>query len=546
MAEALEGLGDAFSGDMFDFGSIGDALPEALPDVTDSFSGIGDSLSDTFGGAGDAISGTFDDAPDLFDGVGDTFGDASDKFAGAFDGAGEAFENTTASFSDGASVAFDGAKSSIAEIPFPENSVSKDVGYWVPEEAPLSPELSKMAADQRDAASNLYKGYGDIAERAAAGEKITGADFDAVEQPLNQAMQGQAVKINDAIGRQVAGIKEADTPAFRADYQKELNSRFGNTANVPPPEQLKNVAPLNSAFREQYVAGAPKENVSINPKGLRQEQLVTELLKQNPGVAIADMHTQSEASNVLTGSVREAKASGVNLRTIYTELDHESFEKYSKLTEPQLRELIETGRTEGVTLQTAEQRSVMYAGSEADASSPKAIAQNFLAARENGVEVVNIDKSSAARAFESGIRGSEGSHRIASTNYQWTDNINAHRAASGLTPEDKYILFAGQNHLTKNGMVDEALGIPVVAVTQGGPEQGIVRGINPDGADYYVPGGADYENTLAQLDPEVAEQVKAARMSYLNQVGQIPAGLTTPQSAEMAGGVAPASPEAIR
>ena len=116
-----------------------------------------------------------------------------------------------------------------------------------------------------------------------------------------------------------------------------------------------------------------------------------------------------------------------------------------------------------------------------------------LAAKENNIRIVNIDKQDPARDLE--IKTSM-PHRYASTNFTWAENIEEDREQH---PEGKYIVWGGASHLMTNetgirGLVDEKLGIPVVAFDKRDKYSlpVIENGESKNGADFYLAGGSCY------------------------------------------------------
>ena len=257
------------------------------------------------------------------------------------------------------------------------------------------------------------------------------------------------------------------------DYWKQIN-----------PEKMriiKNTQGMDNSFQNIYISGAPTKNLTLPDCTDTSEKLLSALLHNNAGVAIGDNHSQEAAKKFIIDNIKVLKRSGVD--TIYLEMSENYFSDLNKLSITELRDKINN-----ITPEESQKNAQLNAESHDTKNghdSHTAFLKLFLSAKENGIDIVNIDKTGDAREFAF--------NRASSTNYTWTENILKDRINK--LQDGKYIVFGGKGHFTQshkaNGLVDEALGLPVISFDNRNINisNQVLRGTSTSGEDFYLPAG---------------------------------------------------------
>jgi len=355
------------------------------------------------------------------------------------------------------------------------------------QEKTIESQINNLAIDQTVADIGLLKEYQNINKRAAQGELITAEDFRKAEQKYNIAIQHISETAGQVISEEAAKTahNQEEIIPIAKDLSNKLSEQSATYLDIykkTHPDVLsdiENVANLDNSFLKQH-KNAPEKNTSISSNIDSNKELVTDLLSKNNGVAIADIHTKSDSLKLIADNMADYKNAGVD--TVYMEIGNSEYQSLSSLSIEQLKEKINSRTPEEISAAISENKKHFH--SDVGHDSYGDMMKVFLAAKENGVEIISIDKTGSARNFES--RNVE--HRISSSNYEFTENIEQDRKQNH--KEGKYLVFGGENHFgekgQQRGLVDEALGIPVVAFTEENNTK-ITKGTNPNGADFYIP-----------------------------------------------------------
>ncbi|MEK6745483.1 MAG: hypothetical protein AABY33_00420 [Pseudomonadota bacterium] len=333
--------------------------------------------------------------------------------------------------------------------------------------------------DIADARIKLLKSYLAIKERAKKGEHITADDFTRAENEYNKVMK----PINDDL--RVMPKEAADE--IREKANKQLQK--WHEENPSAKKELNNTDDLNEIFRRDYIKDAPAKHTSIAPSTNTPKELLVDLLSKNPGIAIGDYHNSSSSYPLVSNNMTDLKKAGVD--TIYFDADSAGFSKLSNMSIKDLKEELAKRTPEVIKQENEKGGPGSYKFKEPIDRYGDEL-RLFLAAKENGIRIINIDKDDPARGFES---GGAGNNRTASTNYTWTERIlEDHKE---MPRSGKYIILGGGGHFgssdyeTTKGYVDDRLGIPFVTfdnrdVNEKSP---ILKGNSKNGADYYLPNG---------------------------------------------------------
>ena len=261
--------------------------------------------------------------------------------------------------------------------------------------------------------------------------------------------------------------------------------------------EIDNIATnLDKAFIRQYLSKAPAINLTLPDGTDTPEKLISALLKNNHGIAIGDFHGRNAALNFLSENMGNFKKSGGD--TVYLEIDPDDFSRLSKLSISELKNKVE-GRTPIKSRELAQDWAEKYRLGRAD-DYPSAKIKLFLAAKENGIDIVNID---ASRSIDQ-----DDPERISTRNFVWTEAVKKDREQNHKT--GKYAVFGGLGHFTGSevnnyegsrwsalktrGFVDDALGLPVIAFDkrEAGEGEFVLRGTSANGASFYLPAGHCY------------------------------------------------------
>ncbi len=301
------------------------------------------------------------------------------------------------------------------------------------------------------------------------------------------------LKVDEKI---VAGYAIEIMGSYHEVVRKEVNKRM---KEQPELELLfGDGKPLNDIFLREHVQNAPRKQLDIDADVKTSGGLLEALLQKNPGVAVADIHVFDESSKLLADHMDVLVRSGV--KTVYVEAPENFFRKIDRLTVAEIKELQQKRVVGDVSLADPFLQALLYGVAEKDDSMGSYVGM-IAAAKEHGLRVVNIDRKGEARRYEVGM----GEHRIHSTNFTWADAIEKDRAAMVARGEDpgKYVIFGGIAHFTagmkSNGLVDEGLGVPVIAFDRRGKEAAFERTPGGNAPDFYLPGGMDYLDTKKHL-----------------------------------------------
>ncbi len=357
-------------------------------------------------------------------------------------------------------------------------------------EKPLEDKWQTLAQARAAAEIELLKNYAAINEKSK-NEKITAADFNSVEDRFNKKIE----TINNAsqeILKNSGSDYETERKKSNDSYEESKKIiEDWKTHNPKIMQTIANVTNLDEAFRRDYLIKAPQKNLTLPEVTDTPEKLITELLKNNNGIAIGEWHTKDVASELISHNIKTLKTSGVD--TIYLEMDDKSFSAINNLSITELKTRLNNRTSENI-----EKDSRNYAHIYSVKESDDILSANlrlFLAAKENGINIINIDKDGEARETERNLESHEWpiEQRFSSTNYTWTDKILQYRENK---PKDsKYIVFGGFAHfvafIDSKGLVDEALGIPVIAFDNREKDinKPILQGNSTNGADFYLPAG---------------------------------------------------------
>jgi hypothetical protein len=356
--------------------------------------------------------------------------------------------------------------------------------------AQLPKDMRRLLWKDLDAQTALLKGYAKIHDDAAAGKSITADDFNRVEQPFNTATEAINTQLTAALERAVqermqaapAGKKEAIRNEIKQTYDAAFSDQskaLGKKAEVL--EALAAVldnAPLDAAFMRDYVEkAAHHENTKIGDGVKDAGGLFGFLLVNNRGVAVGDVnHTRADAARLLTAHMKQFKEAGGD--TIYVETYPP---EWQALSTDELKTLAKEGYYKDVVLPTPQEIAASFGVDHADDIARERV-NMIIAARENGIRVIPIDKTGPVRETEAL------SHRLASTQFQWSKVIEDDRKER---PGGKFAVLAGGGHFIDDkgyhGLVDEALGIPtIVCESDGTVTLPFRKGKDSGGPDFFI------------------------------------------------------------
>jgi hypothetical protein len=365
----------------------------------------------------------------------------------------------------------------------------------------LTPKAKQLADQVVAEAQSLLTSYRDINRAAIKGEAINGASFTEPEERFGNG----SVREADAF--------TARNSRFQPAFDAYLNAGMKRASEKNPSllSEANATASINKTFVSRYVKNAKRENTKLSPRARTEQNLIEETLANNDGFALGEAHSQSEALDFLARNMKFMKLRRVD--TIYSE--YPQFNMWKDLNATQLRNLAKFGSSGGFKINSAKETAKFYLKPEADPVEAK-LALMMAEARKYGIRLVYIDKK-----IGGGKQLETKQHRVASTNFVWTDNQQADRLALAEQdyPPGKSVFLAGLDHfiihpyrytknekeiiITRKGFVDEALGFPLFAFERAdkkGPS--FRRGDNPNGPDYYLPGGMNYPDTVAMVQKE--------------------------------------------
>jgi hypothetical protein len=375
-------------------------------------------------------------------------------------------------------------------------------------EKPLAEQLEAVAQARASAAIELYTAYKNISERAKNGGYITADDFIKAENRYNQLMEPIEKSEYELLNKKTRSKNE--TADIKANYVKEYYKKIVNWENSNPEiiNGFNDVKFMDEAFQRQYLA-FPTKNLSLPANTETPQQLITALLKNNDGIAIGDIHSHTSASmSFISDNIKTFKKARVD--TIYIEMEEYEYKEINQLSTVELKTRL-NARTPDDIKADAQELAKHYGVKEAGDAYGDTM-RLFLAAKENGIRIANIDKQGPIRNFEATMRSP-------STNFIWTENIISDR--KNAEPGSKYIVWGGAGHFTnsivENGLVDERLGIPLIAFDSREKDAGkplIIKGDSPNGADFYLPGGNCYPDLPTKF--KVIDNARAESEALLN------------------------------
>lgn len=369
----------------------------------------------------------------------------------------------------------------------------------------FSPALRPLAIEKIQVYRELLERYGALTEAAEEGKPITAKDIAEAEAPFNKALP----LLEQKLIKQIRAELQPKTPGGKGVPTADQENKAILDFKIAVSEQVEaliledkagcafDTEPLNKAFEEQVVKTAPGKHLAVDAGVKDETALALDLLKRNPGLAVADAHVRDEASLFIADRMKEFKAAGVD--TIYIESPEKDFNLVASLSLPELRDVIKTREYKGQSLRTPEQFAADYNFKNSD-DSVIAHMTMIAEAREYGVRIVNIDKKGDVRNAESLVLGSD--HRLATTNFSWTDAIKTDREELRQQghSDGKFIVWGGAHHFTgkHEGMVDDALGLPVIGFTRADKQTGPVflKGWSANGPDFFLRGGGDYPGAI--------------------------------------------------
>jgi hypothetical protein len=373
----------------------------------------------------------------------------------------------------------------------------------------LPADVKRLVDESVEVGLDLLRGYQHIARDAAAGKLIRGHTFTDEESLLDKRLNGIEARLATALAH-----GNVTQEALKAEA-----TAYGDQAARAEPDLIHafKTDALDRAFASEYVTcDRSTKNTQLAPVAHTEAGLVSAILSANRGFALGDLHVQNECCTFLARNMATFKARGVD--TIYTESP--MVQHVKDFTPAELRQLARDGHYKHVRLLTAKELAAAYGAKAADNVSAED-AKMLAAAKENGIRVVYIDKDSgAAREAETM------EHRTASTNFIWTDNISADRAllAKQGEPAGKFIAFGGLCHFisdkySHNGMVAKALDIPVIAYERADKHGPAFRQeTNPNGPDFYLPGGMDYDDMRSAVADESVNVIGRLQQSTQGQI----------------------------
>ncbi|MDX2113286.1 MAG: hypothetical protein SFW63_06105 [Alphaproteobacteria bacterium] len=406
------------------------------------------------------------------------------------------------------------------------------------EPSPLSPELTLAANYSAHLEDKLRRDRAELINRShregspITGEKITGLDARyntelsiAQDQSLHDMILRAATKEQKAnpgaATRAIDAVKDipvvgalAASPAiggmaktfelFRAydHVESEYYYAWGkaddaleikrNADTTLDADRLQQKA--NENFLKHYVAKADhKKNLDVPRDVATVPELVSVLLKNNPGIAIGDIHVEQEPPQLLVELMPQLKRDGVD--TIYLEQSPKDVAKLNALSRDELNLLLEERAVpdKDVYAHTQESLAEVWQKPSVDDVEKQWI-RLHQAARDHGIRLVGMDS-------EGLVGGKDRVLRIALTNPVWTDYIKNDRKilANEGRHGGKYVVIGGLGHFDNemvgnwHGLVDEALGIPVLSFDRthdGAPA--FVKPLN-GAADFYLAANPYYK-----------------------------------------------------
>lgn len=386
------------------------------------------------------------------------------------------------------------------------------VGMELP--AKVKQLIEKMVDNKID----LFKGYTKIGEDAKNGAHITSRNFLNLETGFAERNEGLTAALNQALAE--LPYEGGETVGAVNAYGKEVSKNKPGTTTLA---QNLDIFSLNQAFVRDYIQNNTRnKNVSLPDSVTTEAGMLTEVLKNNRGAALADEHTQEDGWVFLSKNMNAIKKAGVD--TIYCE--HGIVRQLADWSLADLKTLKETRQHRNIRLDGPEKLNKAYGVENADDVLPAAV-ETMIKAKENGIRMVFLENETPAVVDQIESKGWSSSNadeklatfkrRVARINFLHVDRVEADRAQMEKeNPGGKFIIFNGSFHLFKiahkdnilSGFVADALEVPTLAHYKAdkSTSPAFTRRDNPNGADFYLPGGTDYPDTKskvlnAALDP---------------------------------------------
>lgn len=374
-------------------------------------------------------------------------------------------------------------------------------------------QLATATTSDVIATTDLLNSYHEIDKKAEQGQEISANDFNGAEGKYNKRAKPLAYLLKQ--------IEKADIQKDDKEYiikkikgEKNFILNFFKELNPEIFTSFHNPSNLDAAFIKHNKF--PDKALTLTADPNTTEKFISDTLEKNPGFAIGEVHLSNAGSDFIADNMQHLKKSVVD--TIYMEIDDTDFFALSCKSTEQLKKMVYEVTPE----QRVKNAKINARNYEVELSDDRAtsLAKIFLEAKQNGIEVVNIDKIGLAREFE-GEHSS--THRVSSSNFTWAQAIKDDRTRNH--KNGKYVVLGGYNHFTlagtSKGLVDEALGIPVISFDNRklGASPLIARTDSPNSADFYIPGGechpdikktAALKNKLAELmetNPGAVEEI---------------------------------------
>lgn len=363
-----------------------------------------------------------------------------------------------------------------------------------------------------------------IFEREYNGEDIDAdALIDKVEKESNSP--GLLEMLHTGVVAATTALKEVEYQRFdvRLDIRDAIKQKAQEWDHAHP-EVVEAVTTERflRAIERAHAANGVSENTQLADGTNTREALFAQLLANNPGIAISDMHVFDDSFSLVERQMQTLKANGVD--TIYVEFNKEGLGEYQALSLDELRKLSRTGAAGDIIHSDPEKWGLYYAADKSD-DWKKGFTDMLIAAREQGVRVVGMDEKS----FDN-YAVHHWDRRLVVTNAVWADNIKKDREElreeTG-NADGKYVIIAGAAHFNyPKGRVDELLGIPTIALAKGRRDKqpAFERIDMPPQADFLVPGGPDYYDTKKDiLSGKLDETGQAMQQRFPTSVANIAA-----------------------
>jgi hypothetical protein len=406
----------------------------------------------------------------------------------------------------------------------------------------LPPDIKALLDAQIEARADLLRARLKIPSYA----HVTSTNFTIPEERFEAASKKISAQLQVVLQKEIAEgrINVSSIGTEIQDYADQ-KVKAVKAAN-PDLEHAYDTAALDKIYVEEYVKNAKPKNTQIKSTTRTEQELFADMLDKNDTVGLADIHNSAESLDFLTRNMGVFKAhGGKRIKTEngqLIEFTDFSIDELQKLAKERKLERVEGDKIRTITLDTPEEIAKRYGLDHSD-DTPLATVRMVIAAKENNIELVPMDGSAFIRNFElkqitdpdQSLSTKAEAYRITRDNFIWTD-------ADG--PIDgKTIDFGGMNHFIshlRNGRIMNGLverdHAPVIAferADKNGPA--FRRGSNPNGPDFWLPGGLNYPDTVSTVLGAKINPVKA----MLQDVDGVPKPLISEQTAGYAPGATP-------